>query len=500
MEDTNAFWLPGGWKICWFDCHRRFLPVNHSLRKDKTHFLKGKGVKDYPPQSLTGEHVLYERIRSVEPLMTSDCGGNGHEKKVDGYGQWHKESILWQLPYWVDLTLRHNLDVMHIEKNVLDNIIYTVMNMKDRSKDTVRSRINVSRFCDQPELHVDDQGKAPFPIWRLSAKAKKNLLEWVKSEVKFPDGYVADLASCANIKAGKFSGMKSHDNHVFMERLLPFVFAELLPRNVAEMQLFWKTADAIERSENASQCINSDHGGLGVHKHLAGQKSFIQVYQEMEEDLGLLVSLGEVFMRTHTRADGSFVDQKSEQVAEAYKKTVEERFAELEEDGQDTSEISSEHSTHPRELSIDEMNDIFLKLNDQGNPYGLESLVETLHKGKRKESYTSSSSTVTIVELQDQLRRNISDQDAENARCDAEHLKSQARIASLEKLILFMKDKDPDLATFMSSSPLLEPELIIPPITTTVILPDTTAAAIQPAGLTPGTTPTSPLSNTASNH
>ncbi|KAG7588661.1 hypothetical protein ISN44_As07g009810 [Arabidopsis suecica] len=235
MEDTNAFWLQGGRKTCWFDCHRIFLPVNHSLRKYKTHFLKGKGVKDYPPQSLTGEQILYERIRTAEPPMTSDCGGNGHEKKVDGYGQWHnwhKESILWQLPYWVDLNLRHNLDVMHIEKNVLDNIIYTIMNVKDKSKETVRSRIDVSRFCDRPELHVDDQGKAPFPIWRLSAKAKKIILEWVKSEVKFPDGYVADLASCADINAGKFSGMKSHDSHVFMERLLPFVFAELLPRNV----------------------------------------------------------------------------------------------------------------------------------------------------------------------------------------------------------------------------------------------------------------------------
>ncbi|CAN7077766.1 unnamed protein product, partial [Brassica oleracea var. botrytis] len=31
-----------------------------------------------------------------------------------------------------------------------------------------------------------------------------------------------------------FSGMKSHDCHVFMQLLLPFAFAELLPRNVHE--------------------------------------------------------------------------------------------------------------------------------------------------------------------------------------------------------------------------------------------------------------------------
>ncbi|XP_020876185.1 uncharacterized protein LOC110227158 [Arabidopsis lyrata subsp. lyrata] len=113
-------------------------------------------------------------------------------------------------------------------------------------------------------------------------------------------------------------------------------------------------------------------------------------------------------------------------------------------------------------------------IDDQGNPYGLGLLVETLHKGKRKESYASSSSTVTVVELQEQLRRKISNQDAENARRDEEHQKSQARIASLEKLILFMKDKDPDLAAFISTSPLLEPEVIIPPTTTTTTLPATT--------------------------
>ncbi|CAH8272724.1 unnamed protein product [Arabidopsis lyrata] len=65
---------------------------------------------------------------------------------------------------------------------------------------------------------------------------------------------------------------------------------------------------------------------------------------------------------------------------------------------------------------------------------------------------------------------------------------------------VFMKDKDPDLVAFMSSSPLQQPPVIIPPSTQTGTLPDTTAAAVQPAGLTTGTTPTSPLSNTASNH
>ncbi|KAG7572504.1 Transposon En/Spm-like [Arabidopsis suecica] len=114
----------------------------------KKHFMKGKNeVNEYPPQSLTSEQVLYERIKTLEPPKKSDCEGNGHENNVDGYGDWHnwhKESILWELPYWTDLNLRHNLDVMHIEKNVLDNVMYTMMNVKDKSKDTVKLRIDVS--------------------------------------------------------------------------------------------------------------------------------------------------------------------------------------------------------------------------------------------------------------------------------------------------------------------------------------------------------------------
>ncbi|CAA7034269.1 unnamed protein product [Microthlaspi erraticum] len=189
MEDTKAFQLPNGRKTCWFDCHRRYLPHGHQLRKNKTSFLKGKhAIRDYPPQSLTGEQVLYERIRQVNPLKTSDCGGNGHEVKQRGYGDWHnwhKESIFWELPYWTDLNLRHNLDVMHIEKNFFDNIMNTIMNVKDRSKDTVKSRLDVARFCDRKEVHVDNQGKAPFPNFRLTQPAKEALLKCVKNDVKF---------------------------------------------------------------------------------------------------------------------------------------------------------------------------------------------------------------------------------------------------------------------------------------------------------------------------
>lgn len=44
---------------------------------------------------------------------------------------------------------------------------------------------------------------------------------------------------------------------------------------------YWQTPDAVEKSENASNSRNSDRGGLGVHKHLSGQKSYLQIQQDM---------------------------------------------------------------------------------------------------------------------------------------------------------------------------------------------------------------------------
>lgn len=192
-------------------------------------------MNDFPPESLTGEQVYSELLNGVNPPKTSKCGGNGHDKKKPGYGKrhnWHKESIFWELPYWRDLILRHNLDVMHIEKNFFDNIMNTLMNVKGKSKDTIKSRLDIALFCDREHLHVDSNGQAPFPPYTLDKNARTSLLECVKHSVKFPDGYASDLARCVDLENGKFSGMKSHDCHVFMERLLPFILAELLDQNV----------------------------------------------------------------------------------------------------------------------------------------------------------------------------------------------------------------------------------------------------------------------------
>jgi len=146
-------------------------------------------------------------------------------------------TLLEDKPHW------HNLDVMHIEKNFFDNIFNTVMNVRGKSKDNVKSREDLKEFCSRPELHTEEGTKrCPKACYTLDKKQKEELRNWLK-ELKFPDGHVSNMGRCVDQRKLKLFGMKSHDCHVFMQRLMPIAFRELLPPHVwqalTELSIFF---------------------------------------------------------------------------------------------------------------------------------------------------------------------------------------------------------------------------------------------------------------------
>jgi hypothetical protein len=48
-------------------------------------------------------------------------------------------------------------------------------------------------------------------------------MSWMQ-DLKFPDGYAAGFRRAVNMKTMKINGLKSHDYHILMERLLPVMF------------------------------------------------------------------------------------------------------------------------------------------------------------------------------------------------------------------------------------------------------------------------------------
>jgi len=153
--------------------------------------------------------------------------------KVPESGEWHnwiKRSIFWDLPYWKDNLLRHNLDVMHIEKTFFDNIFNTVMNVSGKTKDNDKARRDIAFFCRRRDLelqsHTNGKLLKPKANYTLTKDEAKIVCRWIK-ELRMPDGYSSNLARCADTAKGSIHGMKSHDCHVFMATLLPIAFSSL---------------------------------------------------------------------------------------------------------------------------------------------------------------------------------------------------------------------------------------------------------------------------------
>jgi hypothetical protein len=53
----------------------------------------------------------------------------------------------------------------------------------------------------------------------LKPKERKEVMIWMK-DLEFPYGYAVSFRRVVNMETRKINGLKSHDYHIFMERLL----------------------------------------------------------------------------------------------------------------------------------------------------------------------------------------------------------------------------------------------------------------------------------------
>ncbi|KAK4391462.1 hypothetical protein Sango_1924000 [Sesamum angolense] len=60
---------------------------------------------------------------------------------------------------------------------------------------------------------------------------KRKISGWVKC-LRFPNGYVSNLARCVNMTELRLHGMKSHVCHIFMQKLIPIAFRDMVPEHV----------------------------------------------------------------------------------------------------------------------------------------------------------------------------------------------------------------------------------------------------------------------------
>jgi hypothetical protein len=121
------------------------------------------------------------------------------------------------------LIVMHNIDVMHQECNIGESIISTYMGFPGKTKDNMKARQDLAELCNRPSLELKVNGGKPHASFYLKPQQRKEVMRWMK-RLKFSDCYVAGLRRFVNMMKGKLIGLKSHDYHIIMERLMPVMF------------------------------------------------------------------------------------------------------------------------------------------------------------------------------------------------------------------------------------------------------------------------------------
>nr|XP_009772602.1 PREDICTED: uncharacterized protein LOC104222960 [Nicotiana sylvestris] len=234
--DTDSCRLKHSRKWC-FMGNRRFLESGHRFRLQRVHF-NGKIEQREPPIALSGSDILKQMEginNSFEKVPESNAKGKRTRGKIiaeDGLKQWRKRSTFFDLPYWKSKLLRHNLDLMHIEKNVCENVIYTLLNDTEKSKDNLKARNDLRKMGIRNELWADENGSyRPALFTLLNTKKsgfKKDIFLQTLKNVKMPDGYASNISRCVDLKQQNLKSMKRHDFHILMQHLLPIAIRNVL--------------------------------------------------------------------------------------------------------------------------------------------------------------------------------------------------------------------------------------------------------------------------------
>ncbi|WMV37518.1 hypothetical protein MTR67_030903 [Solanum verrucosum] len=133
--------------------------------------------------------------------------------------------------------LRHNLDVMHIEKNIVDSILGTLLDISGKTKDHRKARYDLKAMGIKKNLHPkdteDSKGTNFAKAFFSMTNGEKSFFCGVLKTAKLPDGSASNISRCVHLDERKLSNYKTHDDNFMLHYLLPIPIKSILPDHVA---------------------------------------------------------------------------------------------------------------------------------------------------------------------------------------------------------------------------------------------------------------------------
>ena len=128
-------------------------------------------------------------------------GKKQRKKAIDG--PLKMKSIFFELPYWEHNTCHHNLDVMHTEKNIYDNIIGTLLDITRKTKDHLNAHLDLVDMGIKKNLHPRESNdskkivlaKASFSM----TTEEKYIFCNVLKGAKLPDSSASNISRCVHV-------------------------------------------------------------------------------------------------------------------------------------------------------------------------------------------------------------------------------------------------------------------------------------------------------------
>ncbi|XP_021846453.2 uncharacterized protein [Spinacia oleracea] len=237
-DSTYAYSFGG--KVFYPGC-RKWLPIDHPYHSQENLF-DGTEEHGLAPVRVSGSEVLkqQERVKYVfgKSKVVPKKRGRLEDDELDD---------------------DDNDDNDEDESNpVLWKKKRTLLDMS-KSRDDKNARLALKKLNIKPHLwpqshpsRVNDS--LPPATYTMSKEEKERFLK-VLQNLKVPDGYGSNLQRCVNLKQRKLINLKSHDNHMLMQDILPVALRASNATKVIdvldELSYFFKKicSTSIERSE-----------------------------------------------------------------------------------------------------------------------------------------------------------------------------------------------------------------------------------------------------------
>ena len=207
--------------------HRRFLQPYHPYQRLKKAF-NGSQKNESAPKPLARKE-FYDWVNDIVTIFVKNQKKPSSEPNIR-----KKRPIFFDMPYWSNLDVRHCIYVMHVEKNVCDILIGTLLNIKGKTKDCLKCCQDLVEMGIREQLHPishDQRTYLPPTCHTMSTIEKISFCQCLRS-LKVPQGYSSNIKCLVSVNDLKLVGLKSHDCHVLMQQLLPVAIRSILPDKV----------------------------------------------------------------------------------------------------------------------------------------------------------------------------------------------------------------------------------------------------------------------------